>query len=143
MPRKPGKGAKGVGDNTPRKHRRTGNSKLANLKAAWQPGQSGNPAGRPKGSRNHLSEMFLDEFCQLYELDSGKSLRWMQMNDPVAFVKAIIAVIPKQAIVDVNMQPVYVIADRALSADEWAAKYADPEPPARVEPPRRPTKRPR
>ncbi|WP_458193262.1 DUF5681 domain-containing protein [Bradyrhizobium sp. UFLA05-153] len=28
----------------------------------WPPGQSGNPAGRPRGSRSKLSESFLSDF---------------------------------------------------------------------------------
>ncbi len=35
---------KSNGENTPKKHR--------TLKEPWKPGQSGNPSGRPKGSRN-------------------------------------------------------------------------------------------
>ncbi len=35
---------KNDGENTPKKHR--------TLKEPWKPGQSGNPSGRPKGSRN-------------------------------------------------------------------------------------------
>ena len=33
----------------------------------WRPGQSGNPAGRPKGSRNKHSENFLNAFAQDFE----------------------------------------------------------------------------
>jgi Family of unknown function (DUF5681) len=33
----------------------------------WKPGQSGNPAGRPKGARNKLSEDFLNAFAQDFE----------------------------------------------------------------------------
>lgn len=39
------------GESAARKHR--------GLKPAWQQGQSGNPAGRPRGSRNKLGEAFL------------------------------------------------------------------------------------
>lgn len=46
---------------------------------------------------------------------------------------------PKQ---DISVQQaVYVIGDRPLTPDEWAAKYAEREPPPRVESPRRPAKR--
>ena len=39
-------------DSTVRKHRQRG-------LIPWKPGQSGNPKGRPQGSRNKLSEQFL------------------------------------------------------------------------------------
>ena len=41
------------GVETPEKHR--------GLREPWKPGESGNPAGRPKGSRNELSEEFVAE----------------------------------------------------------------------------------
>src|SRR5262245_33082869 len=34
----------------------------------WKPGQSGNPAGRPKGSRNRLSEDFIRAFAEDFEV---------------------------------------------------------------------------
>ena len=37
------------------------------------PGQSGNPRGRPKGSRNKLQEMTVEKLCTLIE-DSRSSL---------------------------------------------------------------------
>ena len=40
-------------ESTPQKHR--------GLREPWKPGESGNPAGRPKGSRNKLSEEFVAE----------------------------------------------------------------------------------
>ena len=33
----------------------------------WKSGQSGNPAGRPKGSRNKLSEQFLEETYEVWQ----------------------------------------------------------------------------
>jgi Family of unknown function (DUF5681) len=33
----------------------------------FKPGQSGNPAGRPLGSRNKLSEAFLADFYQVWQ----------------------------------------------------------------------------
>lgn len=41
------------GETTPR-------SRNATLKAPWKPGQSGNPAGRPKGTRHKLAGEFLE-----------------------------------------------------------------------------------
>ena len=37
-------------------------------KYAFKPGQSGNPAGRPKGSRNKLAETFLADVYAEWEI---------------------------------------------------------------------------
>jgi hypothetical protein len=37
------------------------------LKPPWQPGQSGNPKGRQKGSRNRLCEQFLQDFYETWQ----------------------------------------------------------------------------
>lgn len=50
------------GDNTPAKSPRT-----VGLMPPWKPGQSGNPAGRPKGSRSKLSEAFFKALMEDFE----------------------------------------------------------------------------
>ena len=48
------------GESAPKRYR--------GLREPWKPGESGNPAGRPKGSRNKLGEEFITEiyndWCQ-------------------------------------------------------------------------------
>jgi hypothetical protein len=62
----------------------------------FKPGQFGNPAGRPKGSRNRLSEAFLTDFCEVWELHGPTALRKVALKDPATFVRAAVALLPKQ-----------------------------------------------
>lgn len=39
----------------------------AGLRPRWEPGTSGNPAGRPKGSRNKLAEEFVGELLDEWQ----------------------------------------------------------------------------
>jgi Family of unknown function (DUF5681) len=58
-----------------------------NLKTAppWQPGQSGNPAGRRPGSRNKLSEEFLQGVHRTWQAHGDRALEAMAINDPSNF----------------------------------------------------------
>jgi len=62
----------------------------------FKPGQSGNPRGRPKGSRHKLSERFLAELCEDWEANGMDALRRAREEDPVAYIGIVAALLPKQ-----------------------------------------------
>src|SRR5215471_11668218 len=61
---------------------------LAGLRP-WQPGQSGNPAGRPLGARPKLSEAFIAGVLATWEKHGNAALEWMVCHDPAGFVHAV------------------------------------------------------
>lgn len=127
------KQGKAAGAPASAKHRPSA-KELANLKPPWQPGQSGNPAGREKGSRNKLQEAFLTDFLELWALHGRSALERVAKNNPVDFVRAAVAILPKQIEVD-EEHSLYIIADRPMSVEEWAAEYAIDDSQARLAPP--------
>ena len=50
----------------------------------FKPGQSGNPAGRPKGSRHKIKEGFLRDFFAVWEEEGIDAIRRMARDDPAA-----------------------------------------------------------
>src|SRR5262245_30849453 len=62
----------------------------------WEPGQSGNPAGRPKGSRHKITEAFLRDFFEAWEAFGRPALVAAAWKDPVAFVKVAASLLPKE-----------------------------------------------
>src|SRR5437899_5950404 len=114
---------KRIGDDTPKKHRSAPRSK-ANLKPAWKAGESGNPAGRPKGSRNKLSEGVLRDFCALWDASGFDKLVKVAKDDPSTFVRLAVSLIPKQLEVEAA-SAIYVVGDRPLDPDQWAAQFAE------------------
>jgi len=71
-------------------------------KSAWQPGQSGNPGGRPKGSRNKLSEQFLAALCADFEIHGDAVLETVRTNDPSTYMRVAASLLPKQTEIGIS-----------------------------------------
>ena len=59
-------------------------------------GQSGNPAGRPRGSRNKLGEDFLQELQDDFEEHGLAAIVKMREKRPNEYVKMIAGLLPKE-----------------------------------------------
>jgi Family of unknown function (DUF5681) len=87
-------------DSTVRKHRQRG-------LIPWKAGQSGNPKGRPKGSRNKLSEEFFRDLCDAWQAFGKPALETMAMLYPVEFVRLVASLMPREP--EATIAPVTVM----------------------------------
>ena len=69
----------------------------------FQPGQSGNPAGRPVGARNKLAETFLEDAYTAWLEHGKKALETMAENDPGGFAKMISGLLPREATLNLGI----------------------------------------
>lgn len=74
--------------------------------------------GRPKGSRNKLSEDFLKDMCEVWNKHGKEALLNVAQNEPAKFVQVAASLIPKE----MKIETVRRAAE--LSDDELAAIIA-------------------
>ena len=95
--------------------------KQAPIETRFKPGESGNPNGRPKGSRNKLGEAFVQDVYAKW-MDKGEAaLDEMIANEPGAFVRVVAGILPKELVVKDELSEV---SDEELAALVAAAREA-------------------
>lgn len=75
----------------------------------FKPGQSGNPAGRKKGSRNKLDGLFVDALYEDFKTGGVEAIRKCREEKPDVYLNVIAKVIPR----DVNVKADKSLADLA------------------------------
>jgi hypothetical protein len=65
----------------------------------FKPGQSGNPAGRPKGARSRLGEKFLDALHDEFEKSGPRALAICAAREPTQFLKIVAGILPRELLV--------------------------------------------
>ena len=68
----------------------------------FQPGQSGNLAGRPKGSRNKLGEAFLEALHNDFKSHGVEVIEEVRKEKPDQYLKVIASTLPKELNVKVS-----------------------------------------
>jgi hypothetical protein len=100
---------------------------------AFKPGQSGNPKGRPRGSKNKLTEAFWKDFADAWEIGGPTSIQKVMTDDPATFLRVAASLMPKES--EVTLRNVIAkdladdeLADIALGSGEGAAESTlDPQ----------------
>lgn len=89
-------------------------NRAAHLQAyQFKPGQSGNPNGRQKGSRNKLGEAFLLALYEDFQQHGAEAVVACRETKPDAYVRVIASLLPQE--VKVSTNPLAEMSDDELS----------------------------
>lgn len=95
----------------------------------FKKGQSGNPAGRPKGARNKLSEALLGKLLDDFNEHGEEAIVQVRKSDPEGYLKILAALVAKVPTAEVNVNNntlvsnnrVMIVTDHGTD-EEWEAK---------------------
>ena len=83
---------------------------------AWKPGQSGNPAGRPVGSRNKLSDKFCADLLEHWQEHGVEAMDAALKKDPAAYVQVMASMVPKDVKFTADTSEVFLDVLREMTA---------------------------
>ena len=75
---------------------------------AWEKGKSGNPNGRPKGSRHRFSESLISAFCDDFERNGVQVIEAVRSEAPVDYLRIAVSIVPKQFGVEEDSKDVFL-----------------------------------
>jgi hypothetical protein len=81
----------------------------------WRRGQSGNPAGRPRGSRNALSEEVICALLRDFRQHGQKAVARVRQTQPAAYLKILALLVPREHKVQ-HSNPLKELTDEQLVA---------------------------
>lgn len=104
-------------------------------KHAFRPGQSGNPAGRPKGARNRLGTQFLEALEIDFNKFGAQAIALVREKKPEVYMRVVADLLPKEANINVEAGEAFVKLWGKISdglgdelADRLAAEQEQPTP---------------
>jgi len=97
-------------------------------------GSTGNPNGRPRGSRNKLAGALIDALHEDFEKHGVAAIQKVREEDPAAYLRTICAVLPKDLEMTLTINhELFVEVENFRQAYEYALQTIGADEPALIE----------
>lgn len=83
----------------------------------FKPGQSGNPKGRPVGSRQRLGEKFINDLAADYDVHGAAAIVTLRTEQPAAYIKIVADLMPKDLNLNVDASQAFVEMLKMVSGE--------------------------
>src|SRR3954469_1147768 len=82
----------------------------------FQPGESGNPNGRPKGARQKLTALLLNAIAEDFAAHGMDAIAAVRKRDPACYLKIVSNLVPRDLVLQREREPDYAnISDDELT----------------------------
>jgi Family of unknown function (DUF5681) len=82
----------------------------------WLPGTSGNPTGRPQGSRQKIANALLEDIADVWSRHGKTVLTRLAIDDPAKLASIAYGLLPRDIFINVQQQ-----APANINPDDWTA----------------------
>jgi hypothetical protein len=82
----------------------------------WQPGQSGNVNGRPKGALGRYTKRMVEDFAKHWHKHGAEAIAKVYRKDPGLYLKIATSLIPRALLLEVSARPFAEMSDAELQA---------------------------
>jgi len=89
----------------------------------FKPGESGNPKGRPIGSKNKLSYDFVDALRKDFKKHGAKAINALQKESPGEYLRVIASILPKDISIEQDVTHTVINAQPDEDTESWQKKY--------------------
>ena len=93
----------------------------------FQPGQSGNPAGRPVAARQRLTEKFISDLSTYYQQHGAALIERVAIEQPAMLIQVIAKLLPRDVAIQITQSSSLTPEQQRRIAEAWIVAQADSE----------------